>query len=54
MSGDKPGRGMLVRLYAIKRELPLLRDAAEPMQGSLRISFVCIRNWSPMNSRLLP
>lgn len=32
MSGDKPGRSMLESLYAIKRELTLLRDAAEPMQ----------------------
>ncbi|MDP2028532.1 MAG: magnesium and cobalt transport protein CorA [Thiobacillus sp.] len=32
MSGAKPGRDMLDRLYAIKRDLTALRDAAEPMQ----------------------
>lgn len=32
LSGGKPGRGMLEHLYAIKRELTVLRDAAEPMQ----------------------
>ena len=32
MGGVKPGRDMLDRLYAIKRDLTALRDAAEPMQ----------------------
>jgi magnesium transporter len=32
ISGDKPGRDMLEQLYEIKRELTVLRDAAEPMQ----------------------
>lgn len=32
ISGDKPGRDMLEQLYGIKRELTVLRDAAEPMQ----------------------
>jgi magnesium transporter len=32
MSGAKPGRDMLDHLYAIKRDLTALRDAAEPMQ----------------------
>ena len=32
MSGSKPGRDMLSKLYAIKRDLTALRDAAEPMQ----------------------
>ena len=32
MSGAKPGRDMLERLYAMKRDLTALRDAAEPMQ----------------------
>jgi magnesium transporter len=32
MGGVKPGRDMLDQLYAIKRDLTALRDAAEPMQ----------------------
>ncbi len=32
MSGTKPGRDMLERLYEMKRDLTALRDAAEPMQ----------------------
>jgi magnesium transporter len=32
MSGEKAGRGMLARLYEMKRDLTALRDAAEPMQ----------------------
>lgn len=32
MSGARRGRGMLEQLYAMKRELAALRDAAEPMQ----------------------
>lgn len=32
MSGDKPGRDMLESLYGIKRDLTVLRDAAEPLQ----------------------
>lgn len=32
MSRTKPGRDMLDQLYAIKRDLTALRDAAEPMQ----------------------
>ncbi|MHB1187750.1 magnesium and cobalt transport protein CorA [Thiobacillus sp.] len=32
MSGAKPGRNMLERLYEMKRDLTALRDAAEPMQ----------------------
>jgi magnesium transporter len=32
MGGVKPGRDILDRLYAIKRDLTALRDAAEPMQ----------------------
>lgn len=32
MSGAKPGRDMLERLYAMKRDLTALRDAAEPLQ----------------------
>ena len=32
MSRAKPGRDMLDQLYAIKRDLTALRDAAEPMQ----------------------
>jgi len=32
MSGAKPGRGFLEQLYAMKRDLTTLRDAAEPMQ----------------------
>ncbi len=32
MSGARRGRGMLEQLYAMKRELAVLRDAAEPMQ----------------------
>lgn len=32
MSGAKPERHMLERLYAMKRDLTALRDAAEPMQ----------------------
>ena len=32
MSGAKPGRHMLERLYEMKRDLTALRDAAEPMQ----------------------
>ncbi|MCL5061512.1 MAG: magnesium and cobalt transport protein CorA [Candidatus Thermoplasmatota archaeon] len=32
MSGAKPGRDMLERLYEMKRDLTALRDAAEPMQ----------------------
>lgn len=32
MSGEKPGRDMLERLYAMKRDLTILRDVAEPMQ----------------------
>jgi magnesium transporter len=32
MSGAKPGRSMLERLYEMKRDLTALRDAAEPMQ----------------------
>jgi magnesium transporter len=32
MRGEKAGRGMLERLYEMKRDLAVLRDAAEPMQ----------------------
>jgi len=32
ISSTKPGRDMLERLYAMKRDLTALRDAAEPMQ----------------------
>jgi magnesium transporter len=32
MSGEKAGRGMLERLYEMKRNLTALRDATEPMQ----------------------
>jgi magnesium transporter len=32
MSGEKSGRDTLERLYAMKRDLTLLRDVAEPMQ----------------------
>ena len=32
MSGAKPGRDMLEHLYEMKRDLTVLRDAAEPMQ----------------------
>jgi magnesium transporter len=32
MTGTKVGRGMLERLYEMKRDLTVLRDAAEPMQ----------------------
>lgn len=32
MSGSEPGRDMLEHLYALKRDLSALRDAAEPMQ----------------------
>ena len=32
MRGEKPGRDMLERLYAMKRDLTILRDVAEPMQ----------------------
>jgi magnesium transporter len=32
MTGTKPGRDMLERLYGMKRDLTTLRDAAEPMQ----------------------
>jgi magnesium transporter len=32
ISSAKPGRDMLERLYAMKRDLTALRDAAEPMQ----------------------
>ncbi len=32
MSGSKPGRDMLERLYEMKRDLTALRDSAEPMQ----------------------
>ncbi|MBT9591479.1 MAG: magnesium and cobalt transport protein CorA [Thiobacillus sp.] len=32
MSGAKPGRGILEKLYEMKRDLTLLRDANEPMQ----------------------
>jgi len=32
MSGEKAGRGVLERLYEMKRNLTALRDAAEPMQ----------------------
>ena len=32
MSGEKPGRDMLESLYGIKRDLTVLRDAAEPLQ----------------------
>jgi magnesium transporter len=32
VGGAKPGRGLLERLYGMKRELAALRDAAEPMQ----------------------
>lgn len=32
MSGAKPGRGILEKLYEMKRDLTALRDATEPMQ----------------------
>jgi magnesium transporter len=32
MGGSQPGRDMLHKLYAMKRDLAALRDAAEPMQ----------------------
>ena len=32
ISGERPGRGMLERLYEMKRKLTVVRDAAEPLQ----------------------
>lgn len=32
ISGERPGRGMLERLYEMKRKLTIVRDAAEPLQ----------------------